>query len=199
MNVLHTSRYRILGLSGSLRRDSYNRKLLNAAAHCAPPNSSINLFEGLADVPIFNEDVEAVEPLHPGVHRLREAVKGADGLLIATPEYNHSIPGVLKNALDWLSRPLPEEALIGKPIAIMGASGGRWGTRLAQAALRQTLAATEAHVLTAPMLFVRDASQIFDDRGLLQDAKTRESLRTLLEAFVLWIERVGAAPAAAAA
>lgn len=95
MNVLHTSRYRILGLSGSLRRDSYNRKLLNAAAHCAPPNSSINLFEGLADVPIFNEDVEAVEPLHPGVHRLREAVKGADGLLIATPEYNHSIPGVL--------------------------------------------------------------------------------------------------------
>jgi len=199
MNVLHTSRFRILALPGSLRRESFNRKLLNAAADCAPPNTLIELFDELAEVPLFNEDIEAVEPLHPGLRRLRDAVKDADGLLIATPEYNHSIPGVLKNALDWLSRPLPEEALIGKPIAIMGASGGRWGTRLAQAALRQTLAATEAHVLTAPMLFVRDAAQVFDERGALRDAKTRESLRRLLDAFALWIERVGGAPAMVAA
>lgn len=198
MSVPHT-RFRILALSGSLRRESYNRKLLAAAADCAPPNSRIDLFEELADVPIFNEDIEAVEPLHTGVRRLRDAVKDADGLLIATPEYNHSMPGVLKNALDWLSRPLPDEALLGKPIAIVGASGGRWGTRLAQAALRQTLAATEAQVLAAPMLFMRDAARAFDERGTLQDAETRESLRRLLEAFALWIERVGTAPTAAAA
>ncbi|MBN8737183.1 MAG: NAD(P)H-dependent oxidoreductase [Xanthomonadales bacterium] len=199
MNLHYPSLHRILALPGSLRRDSCNRKLLETASRCAPPDSRIELFDGLAEVPLFNEDLESVQPLHEGVRRLRKAAAGADGLLIATPEYNQSMPGVLKNAIDWLSRPLPDELLPGKPTAIMGASTGRWGTRLAQAALRQTLAATEALVMPAPTLFVRDAAQVFDDAGELGDPATRESLHELLLAFSLWIERAGttASPIAA--
>lgn len=182
---------RILALPGSLRRDSYNRMLLQAAAQCAPGDSAIELFDDLADVPMFNEELESVKPLHAGVARLRQAVAGADGLLIATPEYNQSIPGVLKNAIDWLSRPLPDDLLAGKPIAITGASSGRWGTRLAQAALRQTLTATEAQVMPAPMLFVRDAERAFASDGTMRDTATSESLRAFLDAFSDWIQRVG--------
>lgn len=199
MNLHYASPHRILAVSGSLRRDSCNRKLLETATRCAPSGSRIELFGGLAEVPMFNEDLESVQPLHEGVRRLREAVAGADGLLIATPEYNQSMPGVLKNAIDWLSRPLPDEVLPVKPTALMGASTGRWGTRLAQAALRQTLAATEALVMPAPMLFVRDAAQVFDDAGELRDPATRESLHELLRAFSLWIERAGTTPSPIAA
>jgi chromate reductase len=199
VNPQQPCRRRILALPGSLRRGSYNRKLLEAALHCAPGNLRIEVFDGLPEVPMFNEDMESGKPMHAGVARLREAVAGADGLLIATPEYNQSIPGVLKNALDWLSRPLPEEILIGKPVAILGASTGRWGTRLAQAALRQTLTATEAQVMPAPMLFVRDAEQVFDGGGALRDAGTSEALRGFLFAFSNWIERVDTRYAAIAA
>lgn len=190
MNLQRPSRHRILALPGSLRGGSYNRKLLEAAADRAPATLTIELFDGLAEVPLLDEDLEAIEPLHRGVRHLREAVAGADGLLIATPEYNQSIPGVLKNAIDWLSRPLPGDLLDGKPVAIMGASTGRWGTRLAQAALRQTLTATQAQVMPAPMLFMRDAAQLFDDDGGLCDAASREALQALLVAFSHWIDRV---------
>lgn len=199
MNPQLLHRHRILALPGSLRRGSYNRKLLEACGHRAPRNFRMERFDGLVDVPMFNEDMESGNPLHTGVACLREAVAGADGLLIATPEYNQSIPGVLKNAIDWLSRPLPEEILIGKPVAILGASTGRWGTRLAQAALRQTLTAAEAQVMPAPMLFVRDAEQVFDGDGALRDAGTSEALRAFLLAFSNWIERVGTGRAAIAA
>lgn len=190
---------RILALPGSLRRGSHNRKLLEASIHYAPGDLRFELFDDLGDVPMFNEDLESGKTLHAGVSRVREAVASADGLLIATPEYNQSIPGVLKNAIDWLSRPLPEEILIGKPVAILGASTGRWGTRLAQAALRQTLTATEAQVMPAPMLFVRDAEQMFKNDGTLHDTATREALRAFLFAFSNWIEMVGGRRAAIAA
>lgn len=191
MKSRSSSHHRVLALPGSLRRGSYNRKLLEAARGCAPAGMHVELFDGLAGVPMFDEDLEAADPLHGGVRSLREAVAAAEGLLIATPEYNQSMPGLLKNAIDWLSRPLPDEVLAGKPVAILGASSGRWGTRLAQAALRHTLGATEARVMPAPMLFVRDAAQVFDDGGGLCDAATQAALKTLLLAFAQWIGRVG--------
>ncbi|HEX7342353.1 MAG TPA: NADPH-dependent FMN reductase [Rhodanobacteraceae bacterium] len=198
MNQPHPSLCRILALPGSLRRNSYNRSLLEAAVHCAPTNMRIEIFSGLADVPLFNEDIETSRPLHRGVRNLRDAVASSDGLLIATPEYNQSIPGVLKNAVDWLSRPLPGDIMAGYPIAILGVSPGRWGTRLAQAALHHTLTAIEAHVMPAPRLFMRNASELFDDDGRLPDAASREALQTLLSAFSLWIERTGSTRMSAA-
>jgi chromate reductase len=183
---------RVLALPGSLRRNSYNRRLLENAARNAPAGIAIDVYSGLAAVPLFDEDLEASSGGGPdGVRRLRAAIAAVDGILIATPEYNHSLPGVLKNALDWLSRPAPDEVLSNKPVAIMGASSGRWGTRLAQAALRQVLAATEAAVMPAPTLFVRDAAGLFDAHGNLTDSMTLKSLRKLLDSFAGWITRVG--------
>lgn len=193
MTATHRSRH-ILALPGSLHRNGYNQRLLENAARIAPPGLVIDIYSDLSAVPLFDEDLEAAAGGGPdGVRRLRAAVAAADGVLIATPEYNQSLPGVLKNALDWLSRPAPVEGLSGKPIAITGASPGRWGTRLAQAALRQVLVATEAAVMPAPMLFVRDAALAFDADGQLVDAAMLASLRQWLEAFDFWIDRVGAA------
>jgi chromate reductase len=190
MNLQHQSIRHILALPGSLRAGSYNRRLLEAAMTCAPSGLRIELYEGLTDVPMFNEDTEAGQIRQGGVRRLRDAVAAADGLLIATPEYNQSLPGVLKNAIDWLSRPAPGEVLAGKPVAIAGVSAGRWGTRLAQAALRHTLTATEAHVMPAPMLFLAEARKLFDDAGALRDPAARDGLRAWLDAFLRWIERI---------
>ena len=191
---------RILALPGSLRRNGYNQRLLENAVRLAPAHLRVEVYADLANVPLFNEDLEAASGGGPeGVRRLRDAVAAADGVLIATPEYNQSLPGVLKNALDWLSRPAPAEVLIGKPVAVTGVSAGRWGTRLAQAALRQVLAATEAAVMPAPMLFVSDAGHAFDADGHLVDSRVRESLRTLLDAFDGWVERTGPVAARAAA
>jgi chromate reductase len=185
------SRLRVLAIAGSLRRDSYNRALLQAAASLAPPALSIDCFDGLADVPMFDEDLEAEGPARDpaGVIALRRRVSAADALLIATPEYNQSIPGVLKNAIDWLSRDRPEAVLAGKPVAILGATAGRWGTRLAQAALRHTLYATEAQVMPAPSVFLADAASLFDAGGALTDPRARAAIRALVEAFGFWIER----------
>ncbi|MEO5560129.1 MAG: NADPH-dependent FMN reductase [Dokdonella sp.] len=192
MTVTHRSRH-ILALPGSLHRNGYNQRLLENAARIAPPGLVIDIYADLCAVPLFDEDLEAATGGGPdGVCRLRDAVAAADGVLIATPEYNQSLPGVLKNALDWLSRPAPAEVLSGKSIAITGASPGRWGTRLAQAALRQVLAATESAVMPTPMLFVRDAALAFDADGQLVDAATLASLRNLLDAFDRWIDRAGA-------
>jgi chromate reductase, NAD(P)H dehydrogenase (quinone) len=181
----------VLAISGSLRKASYNRSLLQAAKELAPANVSIVPYEELGSVPSFDEDLESATGGGPeSVERLREQVGSADGLLIATPEYNHSIPGVLKNAIDWLSRPAPREVLAGKPVAIVGASAGPFGTRLAQSALRQVLYATECLVLPGPALFVRDAARLFDHAGRLIDAPSRERVAAILSAFVAWIERV---------
>jgi chromate reductase, NAD(P)H dehydrogenase (quinone) len=183
----------VLALAGSLRRGGYNRRLLEHAARCAPTALAIEVYPDLCAVPLFDEDLEAATAGGPeGVRRLRAAVAAAAGILIATPEYNHSLPGVLKNALDWLSRPAPQEVLAGKPVAIMGASSGRWGTRLAQAALRQVLTATEAAVMPAPTLFVQDAARAFDAAGNLSDPATLRTLDDLLDSFGGWIACVAA-------
>lgn len=173
----------VLCLAGSLRRDSWNRRLLAAAVRAAPKGLELSLFDELGAVPLLNEDIEHPEPA--GVHQLRRQVAMADGLIIATPEYNHSFPGVLKNAIDWLSRG-SHSVLVDKPVAIIGASAGRWGTRLAQAALRQVFAATEARVMPAPMLFVANASESFDPDGQLRDEKLARSLSGLIDAFQDW-------------
>lgn len=189
MQIDHAA-IRVLAIAGSLRRESYNRRLVEAAAAIAPPGMSLSVYEGLAEVPLFDEDQEAAGVDGPdGVRRLREAVMAADGLLIATPEYNQSLPGVLKNAIDWLSRPDPngKEVLEAKPIAIVGATTGPWGTRIAQSQLRHALAATGSLTLPAPMLFVRDAARAYDSVARRYDDATRDRLHAVLDAFQAWV------------
>jgi chromate reductase len=156
----------------------------------APPDMAITVSDDLASIPLFSEDLEEEAGGAPAaVRRLRRAVERADGLLIATPEYNHSLPGVLKNAIDWLSRPGSGPGLAGKPVAIVGATTGAWGTRLAQGALRQVLFATESLVLPAPGLFLKEASRAFDAEGRLSDARTRDVLGEVLVGLAAWIVR----------
>jgi chromate reductase len=131
---------RVLGIAGSLRKESYNRALLRAAIELAPPELEIRPFERLGELPLFDADLEARE-VPEAVEALKAAMREADGILIATPEYNHSIPGVLKNAIDWASRPAGRAAYDGKPVGIMGVTPGRGATIRAQAALRQSLGA----------------------------------------------------------
>ncbi|RNF82055.1 NADPH-dependent FMN reductase [Montanilutibacter psychrotolerans] len=173
-------RFRVLAIAGSLRSQSLNRRLLDAAVTLAPNGMQVEVYDDLASLPMFNEDTESALLNSGAVLALRERVAAADAVLIATPEYNQSIPGVLKNAIDWLSRPAPDEVLVGKPVAVIGASGGRWGTRLAQAALRQVLFATESLVLTGPALYLGGGDAAFDAHGRLVDAAARASLERVL-------------------
>jgi chromate reductase len=137
---------RVLAIPGSLRRDSHNTRLLRVAAELAPPAAELELFEGLKDVPPYDEDDDG--DLAPeGARRLREAIARADAVLIATPEYNASIPGQLKNALDWASRPFPNNVLRSKPVAVIGASTGMFGAVWAQAEARKVLGAIGARVV----------------------------------------------------
>src|ERR1700730_8657948 len=136
---------RVLGISGSLRRDSHNRRLLRAAAELLPPEAELVYFDGLKAIPPFDEDDEAAPA--PAVRSWREAIDGADALLFATPEYNSSIPGQLKNAIDWASRPVATSVLKGKPGAVVGASIGMFGAVWAQAELRKVLGAAGARVV----------------------------------------------------
>ena len=181
-------RRRVLGIAGSLRAGSFNRTLLRSAASIGPASLGIELYDQLGLVPLFDEDLERETNGGPmAVRQLREKVKAADGLLISTPEYNQSVSGVLKNTIDWLSRPGPEEVLVGKPIAIMGASGGRWGTRLAQANLRQVLTATESLVMPQPAIFVAEGAKVFDANGELLSDLLRKQLEVFMVAFANWI------------
>jgi chromate reductase len=181
------ARTRILGIPGSLRRFSYNLGLLQAARAVTPDGMAIEI-TSLAAIPFYNADVEA-EGDPPAVQSLKEQIAAADGLLFATPEYNHLLPGVLKNAIDWASRPPARNALRHKPAAIMGASPGLFGTARAQLALRQVLTTTECYVLPAPQVLVTEARDRFDETGGLTDESIRERIRALLEAFAEWIER----------
>lgn len=176
----------VLALVGSLRRGSYNRMLLEAAAELGPQGMRVHLHEGLGRLPFFDEDVERETGGGAEVRRLREAIAGADALLIATPEYNHSVPAVLKNAIDWMSRPGPARVLEGKPVAIIGVTPGRWGTRLAQGHLRQVLGAADA-LVSPQSLYVAGAA--------LNDEETLSGLRSVLAALARWIERVSPASA----
>jgi chromate reductase, NAD(P)H dehydrogenase (quinone) len=172
---------RVLGISGSLRRESHNTRLLRAAASELPPGASFELFDGLAELPAFCEDID-VEPAHEPVARLREAIDAADALLIATPEYNASIPGVLKNAIDWASRPFPDNVLRGKPVVVIGASTGLFGAVWAQAELRKVLKHTGALVLEDE-LPVGLADGAFTEAGELAERELRERLAALVEAL----------------
>jgi chromate reductase, NAD(P)H dehydrogenase (quinone) len=175
----------VLAISGSLRRSSFNTSLLGAMAARAPDGVSISVYEDLGAIPFFNEDLEA-NGGPESVMRLRTAVARADAILIATPEYNQSMPGVLKNLVDWLSRSEPD-VLAGKPLAIVGATAGSWGTRLAQAALRQTLTACGAFIMPAPQVYLRGAGDLFDAEGSLTDENTGKQLVSFLESFRQWI------------
>lgn len=169
---------KILGIAGSLRRESFNRKLLAAAAGHLPERVELSVWHGLGQLPLFNEDAEP-EPVPIAVADLRRAVAEADGLLIATPEYNGSIPAPLKNAVDWASRPYGEGVLTGKPVAVIGASVTPYGAAWAQQELRKALGIAGAKVVDGH-LPVPEAFRQFDDVGALIDVDIRDSLRELL-------------------
>jgi chromate reductase len=168
---------RILGISGSLRRGSHNRRLLRAAGAVLPPGADLVEWDGLGDLPIFDEDLESTPPEQ--VRELFEAIEQADALLIATPEYNASVPGGLKNALDWASRPFPDNVLRGKPSAVIGASTGLFGAVWAQAEVRKALGASGAHVLDSE-LPVGLADGAFAEDGSLADPELTTRLGDLL-------------------
>lgn len=165
----------VLGLCGSLRRGSYNRRLLEAAAAELPPGVALEMFEGLAGVPPYNEDDAAPDP----VRVLRDTITSADAVLVATPEYNASLPGQLKNALDWASRPFPDNALRAKPAAVVGASTGLFGAVWAQAELRKVLRTIGADVVDQE-LPVGQAHDAFTEDGDLVDPELRSALTELV-------------------
>ncbi len=171
----------ILAISGSLRRDSHNTALLRAAEDLLGPGDTLELWEELREVPPFDQDLDD-EPAPSAVASLRAAVAGADAVLIATPEYNHSIPGVLKNALDWVSRPHASNVFRGKPVAVVGSSVGLFGAVWAQAELRKVLGAMGARVVDLE-LPVGLAAEKFDEEGQLVDEATRASLADVLAAL----------------
>ena len=177
-----------LGIAGSLRRASYNKGLIRAAVDLAPAGVQVIPYD-LADIPLYNADVEADGDPAP-VAQFKRAIADADGLLIATPEYNHCVPGVLKNAIDWASRPARSSVLSGKPVAIMGASTSQGGTARAQAHLRDGLAYTNGFVLPLPEVLVTRAAERFDGDNELVDHETREAIRDLLKSFASWTTRI---------
>lgn len=172
----------VLGISGSLRRESHNTKLLRAAEELLPPEAELVLFDQLEDVPPYNEDRDAERP-PAGAEQLREAIAIADAVLFATPEYNGSVPGQLKNAIDWASRPHRTSALWGKPVAIVGASSGMYGAVWAQADLRKALGVAGARVVDVEVAVGR-AGERFDETGRLVDEELRDELRAAVETLV---------------
>jgi chromate reductase len=178
---------RVAGIAGSLRRGSFNRGLLRAAVESAPEGMTIEPLE-IRDLPLYDADLD-VGGGPEAVRVFKAGLLATDGLFIATPEYNYSLPGVLKNALDWASR-APERALNDKPVAIVGASPGRWGTVRSQLALRQMLLFPACRILPAPLLMIPEAREHFDGDGNLTDDATRMQLVGVLEAFALWIRQV---------
>ena len=173
---------RVLGISGSLRRDSYNAKLLSTAGELLPHFVEFEVWDELKSVPPFDEDDET-GPTPAAVESLREAVARADAIVFATPEYNASIPGQLKNAVDWLSRPFATTPLRGKPTLVVGASTGAFGAVWSQAELRKVLAAASARVVEADVA-VGHAAEKFDESGLLVDEEVRDQLREALDVVV---------------
>ena len=178
---------RVLGIAGSLRRDSYNRSLLRAAASLAPPGLELETAD-IASIPLFDGDLEAAG-MPEAVRKLRQQIRAADAVLIATPEYNRSIPGVLKNVIDWASRS-PDQPLAGKPAAIFGASSGPYGTIRAQHHLRTICSILGMLVLPRPEVLVSLAKDKFDSQGELSDSATRESIRKMMLALEEWTLRL---------
>jgi chromate reductase len=178
---------RVLGISGSLRRESLNSALLRAAAERLPAGAELVVFDRLAEVPPYDEDLD-VEPAPAAVRELRDAVRGADAVLVATPEYNHSVPGQLKNALDWVSRPAGRSALNGKPAAAIGASTGMFGAVWAQAELRKVLGAMGGRVLEAELPVARAHELLSGDGELELPPQQSEQLEEILAELVAQAE-----------
>jgi chromate reductase, NAD(P)H dehydrogenase (quinone) len=179
----------ILAFAGSLRKGSYNKMLLSAAVGLAPQDATIKLFD-LEGIPPFNQDLE--QSLPEKVKDFKAKIKAADAILIVTPEYNYSVPGVLKNAIDWCSRPVGDNSWEGKPVAIMSASTGMLGGARAQYHLRQIFVMLDMRPVNKPEIMVNFATQKFDEQGNLVDDKTKELIRTLLTALVTWTRRLQA-------
>ena len=181
------SKIRVLGFAGSLRKDSYNKMLLNAAMDLKPDNIELETFD-LEGIPLFNQDQEEQPPKR--VKEFKEKIKAADALLIVTPEYNYSVPGVLKNAIDWASRPYGDNVFDEKPVAVMSSSEGMLGGARAQYHLRQTLISLNMHPLNRPEVIVSQIDEKIDVDGKVVDEKTRKKIGKVLEALVAWTERV---------
>jgi chromate reductase len=178
---------KILGIAGSLRRDSYNRATLRAAIELAPDGASIETLE-LDGIPAFNQDDDQNPPAI--VVELKKRIREADAILFVTPEYNYSVPGVLKNAIDWASRPYGDSAWNGKPAAIMGASVGAFGTARAQYHLRQMMVFLNMFPVNQPEVMIGNASERFDAQGNLTHDATKEFIRQLLQNLVDWTRRI---------
>ncbi len=178
---------RILGIAGSLRRESYNRGALRAATALVPDGATLETFE-LNDIPGFNQDDEKNPPAK--VAEFKKRIREADAILFVTPEYNYSIPGVLKNAIDWASRPYGDNAWNGKPVAVMGASIGTIGTARAQYHLRQSFVFLNMYSINQPEVMIGNAAQRFDAAGNLTDETTKKLIRQLLENLVAWTRRI---------
>jgi len=181
----------ILGIAGSLRKQSYNRSALRAATKLVPEGATLDTFE-LDGIPGFNQDEERNPPAK--VVELKKRVRAADAVLIVTPEFNYSVPGVLKNAIDWASRPYGDSAWTGKPAAIMGASLGMIGTARAQYHLRQMFVFLNVFPVNQPEVMIARAAERFDAEGNLTDEDTKEHIRRLLQGLVEWTRRISGNP-----
>jgi chromate reductase, NAD(P)H dehydrogenase (quinone) len=181
----------VFAIAGSLRQGSWNRRLLRAAIDLVPPGMLIHQFDGLADIPPYNADLD-VEPLPEPVQAMKQMLAACDGLLIATPEYNYGVPGVLKNAIDWASRPAVGSPLDGKVALLMGAARGMVGTARAQQQLRQNLVFTRTVVLPAPEILVGKAEEKFDADGRLIDDMAKKLIAGQLKALGEWIYKLRA-------
>jgi len=177
----------ILGFAGSLRKNSYNKALLRVAMELVPKSAKLEIFD-LEGIPPFNQDLENRMP--EKVKEFKARIKRADAILIATPEHNYSIPGILKNAIDWASRPPRDNSFEGKPVAIMSASSGMLGGARAQYHLRQVLVSLDMHAINRPEVIVASVDGKIDENGNLTDEKTRKKIGQLLESLVDWTKRL---------
>lgn len=181
------SEFRILAISGSLRKESYNTAALRAAQEVAPPGVTIDIAE-IGDIPLYNDDI--LEKAFPeSVTRIRKQIAEADAVLFSTAEYNYSVSAPLKNAFDWISRP-PNQPLMNKPVAIMSASRGPLGGVRAQYHLRHMFVATNSHPLNNPQVMIGSAPGKFDDKGKFTDDVGRELIQQLIEALVIWSNKL---------
>jgi chromate reductase len=182
----------VIGISGALRRGSYNSALLRSAVELAPPGLSIEL-ASIREIPLYDGDLEAEHGIPEPVRALKDRIAAADGLLLATPEYNTSIPGVFKNVIDWLSRPPADIPRVfgGKPVGLMGATPGMGGTALAHAAWLPVLRTLGTQTWFGPRIYVSNAAKVFDTAGRLVDEKVRAGLAKYLRGFSEFIARVG--------
>jgi chromate reductase len=179
----------IVGLCGSLRRGSFNLMLLRAAVEAVPPGTSIEP-ESIREIPLYDGDLETEQGLPAAVQRLKERIAAADGLLIVTPEYNNSMPGVLKNAIDWLSRPAADIPRVfrGRPVAVIGATPGPGGTALSQAAWLPVLRTLGMRPWFEGRVLISGAGKVFDSEGRVADAATRDRIRAFIEGFAAFAD-----------